>query len=141
MDQHVAYNQCRVIMDQHRLMTWRFKFARGKSLLGNCNYGLKRITLSKYFVYLNEWNEVKDVILHEIAHALVGPGHGHNHVWRNKCREIGARPERINYRANVPEGNVIAVCPVCGMTFRRYRMPHRDWYHTRCKALLTWQRT
>ena len=38
-------------------------------------------------------DEVRDTILHEIAHALVGPGHGHDAVWKAKCVEVGAKPE------------------------------------------------
>jgi hypothetical protein len=42
----------------------------------------------------NGAEEIVDTILHEIAHALVGPRHGHDTVWKAKCTDIGARPER-----------------------------------------------
>lgn len=37
---------------------------------------------------------IRDTILHEIAHALVGPNHCHDLVWKAKCLEIGATPRR-----------------------------------------------
>ena len=43
---------------------------------------------------LHSDDEVLDTILHEIAHALVGPQHGHDAVWRAKAREIGCTGER-----------------------------------------------
>jgi SNF2 family DNA or RNA helicase len=33
--------------------------------------------------------ELINTIRHEVAHAIVGPGHGHNEVWADKAREIG----------------------------------------------------
>ena len=33
--------------------------------------------------------EIIDTVLHEIAHAIVGPGQGHNLIWKKKAIEIG----------------------------------------------------
>ena len=41
--------------------------------------------------------EIKNTILHEIAHALVGPKHGHNEIWKQKALEIGCDAERCHY--------------------------------------------
>lgn len=30
-----------------------------------------------------------DTVAHEVAHALVGPAHGHDAVWRRKAVELG----------------------------------------------------
>ncbi len=40
--------------------------------------------------------EVKDTILHEIAHALVGKAHHHDDVWRAKALEIGCSGRRCH---------------------------------------------
>ena len=55
---------------------------------------IKEIGITKKLANINTFEESQDVILHEIAHALVGRGHGHNEEWRNKCIEIGAKPEQ-----------------------------------------------
>src|SRR4051812_12271673 len=73
-----------------------------------------------------------DTLLHEIAHALVGPGHGHGPAWRRKCREVGARPVRCG-PADMPAGRWRARCGGCGRAFDRHRRPKcvRGWF---CKA-------
>src|ERR1700722_17840393 len=80
------------LMAQHGLLAWTFAFNRRKSSLGLCLYELRTIELSVFFVIRNPHEEIVDTILHEIAHALVGPGHGHDAVWKRKCQQIGARP-------------------------------------------------
>jgi predicted SprT family Zn-dependent metalloprotease len=37
---------------------------------------------------------VRNIILHEIAHALVYPFRGHGEKWQNKAKELGVTWER-----------------------------------------------
>ena len=37
--------------------------------------------------------DIKDTVLHEIAHAIVGCNHHHDYVWRACCNKIGCKPE------------------------------------------------
>lgn len=91
--------------------------------MGVCKHGLKRIEFSKHFLN-SPWEEVTDTILHEIAHALVGPKQGHNHVWRAKCVEIGANPRRTAgvEAVNQSRPNFRWKCPNCGWYTDRYRI-------------------
>lgn len=57
----------------------------------------KSITISIHFVRANleTPHEIRDTILHEIAHALAWTRHGertHGPRWKQICREIGAVP-------------------------------------------------
>lgn len=36
--------------------------------------------------------------LHELAHALVGPGHGHDKVWKEACLKLGLRLAKAGQR-------------------------------------------
>ncbi len=74
---------------------------------------------------LHSEDEVLDTILHEIAHALVGPQHGHDAVWRAKAREIGCSGERCvsSDSARVP-GDWVGRCPA-GHEKHRHRAPTR----------------
>ncbi len=107
---------------------WRFEFDRSKVRFGCCFYGRRKITLSKYLTELNDEAEVKNTILHEIAHALVGPGHGHNHVWKQKALEIGCRPIRCYSIKNVtaPVGKYVAVCVGCEKEYYSHRKRKRS---------------
>ncbi len=82
------------LMAQHGLHDWRFGYNKRKRSMGVCHYQGKLIELSVYLVDRNGEEEVRDTILHEIAHALVGPGHGHDKVCKRKCLKVGARPQR-----------------------------------------------
>jgi hypothetical protein len=43
-----------------------------------------------------ELDFAKVTILHEIAHALVGPKHGHDKFWKLKARELGCSAKRCH---------------------------------------------
>jgi hypothetical protein len=89
-----AEKLARELMQQHGLEGWQFKWDRAKKRLGSCNYTRRRITLSAHQTKNREVVEVKDTILHEIAHALLPPRSGHGKLWKAKCVEIGAKPQR-----------------------------------------------
>ena len=124
------------LMAVHGLHDWRFRFNRCKTSLGLCVPHRRIIELSIHLVErANPLDEIRDTLLHEIAHALVGPKHGHDAVWRRKCRQIGARPVRCGH-ANMPEGCWQARCRSCGESFDRHRKPKRahGWFCKRCGA-------
>lgn len=79
------------LFSQHGLEGWDIKIDRAVTRAGCCNYRLKTISISKYFItspkttYGSLWN----ILWHELAHALT-PGHKHNEVWRAKAIELGS---------------------------------------------------
>ena len=87
------------LLNEHELFKkgWRFSFDRAKRRAGCCRYSKKEITLAKVYAEQEEFKEIKNTILHEIAHALVGPKHGHNEIWKQKALEIGCDAERCHY--------------------------------------------
>ena len=77
---------------------WTFKFASDKGTVGWCRHSSKTIEVSKYYLDSHP-DQIRDTILHEIAHALVGVNHGHDHVWRMMCIKVGANPSRTTDKA------------------------------------------
>lgn len=120
-----AKSLAEALMQQHGLVGWRFEFDRAKRRFGCCHYTTKTISLSWELVQLNDESRVKNTILHEIAHALVGHRHGHDSVWRRKAREIGCDGNRCYSRndTEIVKGKYKAVCPQCGYVHHRHRKP------------------
>jgi predicted SprT family Zn-dependent metalloprotease len=84
------------LLAEHRLRDWSFDFDHAARRAGSCHYGRRRITLSLQFARQASEADIRETLLHEIAHALVGPRHNHDAVWRAKAREIGASGERCH---------------------------------------------
>jgi len=137
MDLDQAEQLARDLMAQHGLTRagWRFAWSGGKRQLGAAmirktkdprtgrTTTVKTIRLSRHLVQLNEDDEVRDTILHEIAHALAGLENGHNAKWKAVCRRIGAKPRRLaGQHVATPPPRYQIVCGVCGRALgQRYR--------------------
>lgn len=106
--------EANALLRQHGLADagWKFAFDGAKRRGGQCRHADKTITMSRHLVPMWTEEQVQDTLIHELAHALVGPRHGHGYVWAAKMRELGARPERTHNNETVP-GRYQAWCPVC----------------------------
>jgi len=79
----------RKLMVRHQLSHWSFQFDHGTQRAGCCHYKTQVISVSIAYAKHCSEAEIKDTILHEIAHALVGKAHNHDAVWKAKAVEIG----------------------------------------------------
>lgn len=130
-----AATLARDLMRQHGLEAWSFAFDRAKKRLGCCHHDTREITLSHY--HLNRTDaEVRDTILHEIAHALLsGTRAAHGPAWRAIARRIGARPERCGRVAQQVAGRFQLRCTGCGYVFechKRRRYAIDQYWHKAC---------
>ena len=125
MNLYAARDLARALMTRHGLADWQFLFDHARWRFGSCQPRRKRITLSRVLTLLNDESEIRDTILHEIAHALT-PGDGHGNRWKAACVKIGARPtrcysdERVASPPRRPARFRIG-CPVCGWWADRHR--------------------
>jgi predicted SprT family Zn-dependent metalloprotease len=121
------------LLEEHGLTDWRFDLSNHKTLVGQCDHRKKLIQYSVHYTIKTPMHTIKDTILHEIAHALVGPNHGHDWTWKRKCIEIGAKPERLVWEATTAtKPNYILECPECGQRWKRYRLKRNIRYGARC---------
>lgn len=93
----------------------------GSETAGSCNHQTRVITLSAPIHQLGTAGELLDTILHEIAHALVGPRVGHGLRWKIEVVRIGGRADRTHQMAT-PPAKWVGTCPN-GHTFPRARRP------------------
>jgi len=113
------------LMRRHGLTGWRLVFDNAKTRAGICRAVPREIGLSRVLTQLHSEADVTDTILHEIAHALVGPAHGHDAVWRAKALAIGCSAKRcVSSSAPRPAGPWVGTCPV-GHRTTRHRQPTR----------------
>ncbi len=84
------------LMAQHNLSGWDFQFDNGSKRAGCCNYRKKLISLAYEYARYASVKDIKNTLLHEIAHALVGSEHNHDAIWKAKAIEIGCSGERCH---------------------------------------------
>lgn len=113
------------LMRRHGLTGWRLVFDNAKTRAGICRAVPREIGLSRVLTQLHSEADVTDTILHEIAHALVGPAHGHDEVWQAEALAIGCSAKRcVSSNAPRPAGPWVGTCPI-GHRTTRHRQPTR----------------
>jgi predicted SprT family Zn-dependent metalloprotease len=123
VDLNIAAATAVHMMHEHGLTDWRFEWDRAVRRVGACNYRRRVISLSRPLTERAPADIIRNTILHEIAHALVGRGHGHDWVWKLKARSIGCTGDRCSALNVQIEGKWQAVCPSCSRVFHRHRQP------------------
>ncbi len=141
MEADAARNLALQLMQQHGLRHWNFGFDRGRRRFGYCLGSSQKISLSLPLVLLNDETEVRDICLHEIAHALVGTEHGHDDTWKAKALAIGGSGNS-GYISTAHGGSVRvgyrwqAQCPGCGHCHRRHNFPRAPRVCTMTRSCL-----
>jgi len=123
---------------------WTFGFDNAKTRAGLCNYTAKRITVSKYLAARYEDDEIHQVLLHEVAHAMAGTRAGHGAQWRATAKELGYEGKRLHDGAIADElAPWVGTCPA-GHVHYRYKRPARPLACGKCARrfdaanLITW---
>lgn len=115
-----------------------------KYSVANCNWAIKQFSFVEFYVLHMTDDDFREVILHEIAHALT-PGHGHDIYFKRVCLQIGGKPSATGYYSYLedkrPEHlqkkiNYIYECKTCNHQMkttkklkRRYSCPNCDPKH------------
>jgi len=104
---------------------WTFAFDHAKTRAGLCNYTAKRISVSRHIATLSEDDDIHQVLLHEVAHAIAGQRAGHGPRWRKVAAELGYAGGRT-HDGPVPTELApwVGTCPNGHVSYR-YRRPTR----------------
>ena len=71
------------------LSSWSFGYDSAKTRAGLCSYTNQHISVSRYLCEIHSIADVRQTILHEIAHARCGPEAGHGRVWLQTAKSMG----------------------------------------------------
>ncbi len=92
------------LMSRYGLAGWSFEFFRGdlpeRYHFGVCRHSAKTIGLCQLCVQYDTDEQIRNTILHEIAHALVGPKEDHGSIWQEKFLSLGGNLELDKIRAH-----------------------------------------
>ena len=119
---------------------WQFAFDLAPVRGGICRHRTKQITLSVTFCQKAHKEDIVDTILHEIAHAIVGPNHGHDEIWKAAARRIGCTAKRCHQVDHTPP-RWRGKCE-CGQKWTRQRLSRRakTGQCPKCDSNIEWQR-
>lgn len=134
MNLHEAEKLAHRLMREHNLFQpldgsrrWSFRWSNAKRQAGVCRFVEREIALSRPIAELWPEEQVRDTILHEIAHAIAGHKAGHGPVWRAHAVRIGAKPDRTySGELPTPELTWTGICPACGHEYPRSRRPRGE---------------
>jgi predicted SprT family Zn-dependent metalloprotease len=129
--------QAREYLLQHELSLWSFRFDNGRTRAGSCQYGPHVITLSYEFAKHAPAAEIRDTLLHEIAHALVGKTHHHDAVWRTTALALGCSGRRCHELQFTPPRYIVRCERGCWVATAERR--NRKVICKRCRGGLVYQ--
>ena len=116
MDLRDAFAMAEYLLEVHGLDDWDVSYNSAKRRAGICHFAEQTLGLSAPLTAVHSEEDVRDTILHEIAHALVGPAHAHDATWRpwpggSAPRVSGA--SRRTRRRRRPPGSAPALAVTC----------------------------
>ena len=125
MDLNKAEELCKELMNKHGLSHWKFQYDNSIRRFGVCKYNTYNesgvIGLSKKLVAVNEEKQVRDTILHEIAHVSIGV-ESHDIMFRDELIRLTRAHISVEYAAllhGVFTGVGLAMSPWPASTARR----------------------
>lgn len=125
---------------------WSFAFDHAKTRAGSCRYVERRITVSRHLAARFDDDEIHQVLLHEVAHAVAGPDAGHGERWRRVAADLGYVGGRTHDGPTATEfATWVGRCPA-GHVHHRFRRPTRQLACARCsrrfdrRNLIVWRR-
>lgn len=87
-----AQDLARELISKYLDSSWSFQWNNRKRTFGICLYTRKTIELSRLMIANQSKADIRDTILHEIAHALT-PGAQHGPEWKAMARRLGCVPK------------------------------------------------
>lgn len=133
------------LMKEHGLVGWKFRVdTKTSRRRGCCKYSSRTISVSEWYLGSDD-SMVRDTILHEIAHALIPPSHGHDELWKAVARRVGALPvackgDEYGEQLAIKVGKYVADCE-CGQSHYLHREVKRTYICRRTRKPIVFRPT
>lgn len=100
---------------------WTFEFDNSERRFGCCHYTTRKITLSASITELNDWETVRETVLHEVAHVRAGHAAAHGYEFVMAARALGISGDRCYSGEDVATRTPswAGTCPNCHRVVRR----------------------
>lgn len=125
---------------------WTFRFDAAKRRAGLCNYTKREISVSRYLAAKYEDDDIHQILLHEVAHALAGERAAHGPTWKRIARELGyVGGTTHNGEIAHERAPWVGQCPA-GHEHYKFRRPTRETSCARCSKkfsrshLISWRK-
>lgn len=125
---------------------WSFGFDHARTRAGLCNFTDHKISVSRHLALKYEDDEIHQILLHEVAHALAGPRAGHGPRWKAIAADLGYDGKRTHDGSAANElAPWLGLCPA-GHEHFRFRKPSRPLSCGVCGRgfktahLITWEK-
>lgn len=124
------------LLVEHGIAGWTVGFDNADSRAGQCNFTAQRISYSVLFMLTATKQERLNTMLHEVAHAITGPNHGHDADWESNFVALGGNGSAFAYASSesYTEDRYlwIGVCPTCGDRTGFHAAPEDVWGCYKC---------
>ena len=99
-----------------------------------------KIEFSKQYIETATDEDIKNVVSHEAAHAIIAykthKRHGHDAMWKELHKKLGGDGERCSTAPRI-HAKYSVVCSKCGAVVDEYYragkvVKHPDWYSSSC---------
>lgn len=115
-----------IVMTRLNISGWEVDFDNAKRRAGVCKYGPQVISFSRHFLANAPLDEIRNTVLHEIAHIIAGYDAGHGAEWVRVAQAIGCDGERCTTAPVATEWRYEFWCDHCDeMIAKRHRLNGR----------------
>ena len=130
MDVERAGNMARRLVQKHLDWPWRFGWTWKVTRFGECDYALNIVALSMPLTAERSRGEVRQSILHEIAHALCPVGACHGPDWKRTIKRLGGQAKTQSAITFIPKDYKYVIMFRDMVVHGYYRKPRKRTFDT-----------
>lgn len=98
---------------KHGLGDWHLELRNAGSYAAKVWHRKKVLAISERYIVVSKKDDFVNTLYHEIAHAIVGAKHGHDHVFKAKYYELSGNMTHAGYATEQNISLYQAYCTNC----------------------------